>query len=114
MQSANCKVKIGSGVRRAATCGAAFALIAVAAPLVAQTRPAEPAGSSDVALNIPGVTAADANAERLIKVIVTGVGIDQAQAKANALAKAVEQAVGLMVDADTLIRNDEVLRDKVL
>lgn len=91
----------------------AFALVAGAAAGQPPGGGEGPAGS-DVALNIPGVTAADANAERMIKVIVTGVGVDQAQAKNNALAKAVEQAVGLMVDAQTLISNEDVLKEKVL
>ncbi len=111
MQIAKRKLQIGMF-------GAAILVLAIAAPLIAQQRSGGAGGeakaSSDVSLNIPGVTADDANAERLLKVIVTGVGLDPPQAKANALAKAVEQAVGLMVDAETLVQNDEVLRDNVL
>jgi len=46
--------------------------------------------------------------------VATGVGRDSAEALKNALRAAVEQAVGSMVDSETLIENEEVVSDKIL
>jgi len=46
-------------------------------------------------------------------VVVTGVGLDLDKAKQNGLSAAVEQVVGVHVQAETLVENDE-LREKIL
>ena len=46
-------------------------------------------------------------------VVATGVGLDVDKAKQNALSAAVEHVVGVHVQAETLVENDE-LREKVL
>jgi len=47
-------------------------------------------------------------------VLVTGSGADPSQAEKNALAQALERTIGVMVDGETLVRNDEVVRDEIL
>ena len=51
---------------------------------------------------------------KLMSVVVTGAGTDPDKAKYNALSNAVEQTVGVLVDAETLVENDKLVRDKVL
>lgn len=48
------------------------------------------------------------------EVVATGVGSDPQSAEQNALANAVEQVVGMLVDAETLVTNDQIVRDQVL
>lgn len=49
-----------------------------------------------------------------IEVISTGIGQDSDRALRNALRAAIEQAVGTMVDSETLAQNDEVINDQIL
>ena len=51
---------------------------------------------------------------KVLSVLVTGVGLDFNQAKRNALQRALEQALGTMVSSETLIKNRELVRDRVL
>jgi hypothetical protein len=51
---------------------------------------------------------------KVLSVLVTGVGLDFAQAKRNALQRALEQVLGTMVSSDTLIKNRELVREQVL
>ena len=48
------------------------------------------------------------------EVIVTGVGTDPEKAIQNAFSQAIEQTVGLLVDAETVVKNDELIHDEVL
>ncbi len=48
------------------------------------------------------------------EVVVTGVGVDPRNALQNAFSLAIEQTVGLLVDAETLVRNDQLIRDEIL
>jgi len=48
------------------------------------------------------------------KVVVNGVGIDNDRALKNALYNAIEQAVGLAVDAETIVKNETVVKDQIL
>lgn len=48
------------------------------------------------------------------EVVATGVGVDPQLATQNALINAVEQVVGILVDAETLVNNDQIVRDQVL
>ena len=50
----------------------------------------------------------------ILQVVASGVGIDEDKATQNALSNAIEQAIGVMVDAQTLVENDEIVSDKVL
>ncbi len=47
-------------------------------------------------------------------VVCSGTGKNQAEAEKAALRSAVEQAVGALVDADTLIQNDEIVSNQVI
>lgn len=64
-------------------------------------------------ITIPAFTFCD-EPEKIEKVIVTGVGIDADKAKQNAIRNAVEQVVGSYISSDTMVKNNTVLKDKVL
>jgi hypothetical protein len=49
-----------------------------------------------------------------IDVVISGVGKDADAALKNALRAAVEHAVGVMIDTETLVKNDEIVSDKIL
>ena len=53
-------------------------------------------------------------ADDTISVVATGLGKDSAAALKNALRAAVEQVVGSIVDTETLVKNEEVVSDKIL
>ena len=53
-------------------------------------------------------------AEQLVDVIAVGVGITQDEAHKAANKAAVAQVVGTMVDATTLVENDELVENKIL
>ena len=48
------------------------------------------------------------------QVVAEGVGATKSEAEKDAFRNAVRQVVGAVVDAETLIKNDEVIEDKVL
>lgn len=50
----------------------------------------------------------------IIEVVATGIGKDSDGALRNALRSAIEQAVGTLVDSETLAKNDEVVSDQIL
>lgn len=47
-------------------------------------------------------------------IIVTGYGTDHDQALKNALQSAVEQQVGVLIDSETIIKNDELIKNEIL
>jgi hypothetical protein len=47
-------------------------------------------------------------------IITTGYGIDKGTALKDAFRSAVEQYVGVLVDADTIVKNDELIKDEIL
>jgi len=49
-----------------------------------------------------------------MKVIVTGIGADADAARLNAIRNAVEQIIGVYVSADTLVKNQAILKDEIL
>jgi|LSQX01.2.fsa_nt_gb hypothetical protein len=49
-----------------------------------------------------------------IEILVGGAGLDEESAMNNAYQNAVKQAVGMYIDAETLVNNDEVVKDKIL
>jgi len=64
--------------------------------------------------SVSKVLASDVASSELIEVVATGVGEDLDAALYNAYSNAVQQALGMYVDAETLVRNDEIVRDQVL
>ena len=58
--------------------------------------------------------AATAQNAETITVTATGYGVDPAAAKKAAGRAAIEQVVGQLVDADTLVENDELVKDRIL
>lgn len=48
------------------------------------------------------------------EVVVTGVGVDPEKALQDAFSRAIEQIVGVLVDAETVVKNDQLIRDEVL
>lgn len=57
----------------------------------------------------PGPTAS-----ATIVVVATGVGVDADKSLRNAFRNAVEQAVGLVLDGETVVKNEEVIKDLIL
>ena len=53
-------------------------------------------------------------AEQLVDVVATGYGTTVREATKAALRSAVEQVVGTMVDATTLVENDKLIEDEIL
>jgi len=51
---------------------------------------------------------------RVAQVLAIGSGTDFSQAEKNALAQALERTIGVMVDAETIVRDDQVVRDEIL
>ena len=58
--------------------------------------------------------AAPAPSADVVKVVARGVGRDKETALKDAYRDAVERAVGLYVDAETMAKNDEIVKDQVL
>ncbi len=52
--------------------------------------------------------------DQLVDVVATGYGTTVREAKKAALRSAVEQVVGTMVDATTLVENDKLIEDEIL
>ena len=59
----------------------------------------------------PGLAVAQ---QGTLTVSARGIGLDQDAAKKDALINAMQQAVGSFLDSETLIENDEIIRDKIL
>ncbi len=59
-------------------------------------------------------TAPSASTDDQVEVISQGIGIDADAALRNAYSNAIQQALGLYVDAETLIENDQIIKDQVL
>ncbi len=49
-----------------------------------------------------------------VVVLASGVGTTAENAVKNALANAVEKAVGLVVDAETVVKNDQIIREQII
>jgi hypothetical protein len=81
-------VELDLGVKQTPQAGAAAGNAAEAA--VAQGRPA------------------------LVAVVATGVGDTPEAARQNAFSNAIEQVVGALVEAETIVKNDQLVRDQVL
>lgn len=57
---------------------------------------------------------ADEATKEYIEILVDGAGLDKESAMNNAYQNAVKQAVGLYIDAETLIDNNQEVKDKIL
>lgn len=55
-----------------------------------------------------------AEPEKIEKVVATGIGINLDKAKQNAIRNAVEQVIGTYVSSDTLVKNNQVIKDQIL
>ena len=67
-----------------------------------------------VGLLVPCLHAGEEKEAESIKVISAGMGVDSDAALKNALKNAVSQAVGSIIDSETMVKNDEVIEDKIL
>lgn len=115
---------------RTAVSAAMMFLLFCAAPGAAQQVPADPsrAGAQQgIGTGLPqavqagqpapasGQVAASApGAEPTITVVATGLGVTPDEALKAAFSSAVQQAVGTVVDAETLVRNDQLVKDQIL
>jgi len=52
--------------------------------------------------------------EQLVDVVATGYGTTVREATSAALRSAVEQVVGTMIDATTIVENDKIIEDEIL
>lgn len=52
--------------------------------------------------------------EEIVQVVATGVGKSVAEAKKEACRNAIQQVVGQMLDAETLVKNDQLVTDDIL
>jgi len=55
-----------------------------------------------------------ANDQETVVVVVEGVGLTAAAAEKQAFRAAVQQGVGVLVDATTIVKNDKLIEDKIL
>lgn len=76
-----------------------------------KSKPAT-AASLLTALLLP--LAASAQDAETVTVLATGYGVDPDAAKKAAGRAAIEQVVGQLVDAETLVENDELVKDRIL
>ena len=51
---------------------------------------------------------------QVMDVVATGVGANPEQAEENAFSAAIEQAIGILVNAETIVKNSQVIRDRIL
>jgi len=66
------------------------------------------------AILIPAVLRADEPDAEIITQVASGVGAGERQAEVEAVRAAVQQAAGSIISAETLIKNDQLINDKVL
>jgi high affinity Mn2+ porin len=52
--------------------------------------------------------------EETCQVVATGIGVDADKALKSAFSNAIQQAIGLVADAETIVKNDQVIREQVL
>ena len=58
--------------------------------------------------------AQDVQQDQSTEIVATGIGADPDGSLKNALTSAVEQAVGLVVDAETIVKNESIVKDQIL
>jgi hypothetical protein len=57
---------------------------------------------------------AQSDSQELRKVVATGAGMNEDQALKNAFTIAVEEVVGTIVDTETIVREDDTIRERIL
>jgi len=67
-----------------------------------------------IAAVITAMGFASAQGTEIVKVMGRGVGADKAEALKDAYRDAVERAVGLYVDAEQMMKNEELVKDQIL
>lgn len=65
------------------------------------------------AIAIPAESFAE-DIDEKISIVVQGVGLNQDAALRNAYNNAIQQAIGVYVDAETIAKNDQIIKDQVL
>ncbi len=88
-----------------------------ARPIAAPRQPTTPPKRGhNVADIVPGGGKGPAHAALPAgrELVVTGVGTDPDKAVQNAFSQVIEQTVGVLVDAETVVKNDELIRDEIL
>jgi hypothetical protein len=78
------------------------------------TKPPRSATAKGSASTIVVVTSGTGTKDQVTVVVVTGVGVTGDSALRNALSNAVQAAVGLVVDAETIVKNDKIIREQVI
>jgi len=73
-----------------------------------------PAISEPQASLAPSVSRRPVGSPTVAQVLAVGSGTDFSQAEKNALAQALERTIGVMVDAETIVRDDQLVRDEIL
>ena len=96
---------------------AAPAASVATSPIPASLLPAaSPKAEAGAVAPAPGndTTAVGSGNSDLVEVVAQGMGTDQTSALNNAYSNAVQQALGLYVDAETMVQNDQIVRDQIL
>jgi hypothetical protein len=77
-------------------------------------RDPEPTPGSSTVLPAEGSTEGAEPPSSVVTLTVEGVGVSKDDAERDAYRNAVRQVVGAYVDSETIVANDEVIRDKVI
>lgn len=85
-------------------------MLLMAAPLYAEVHDATVKQniSSDLQTNV------EEEEKEIKSVIATGYGVDHDAALKNALQTAVEQQIGILIDSETIIKNDNLIKNEIL
>ena len=68
-----------------------------------------------IAISILAVTMGSfAHEDEIVKVVGRGIGVDKTEALKDAYRDAVERAVGLYVDAEQMVQNEDLVKDQIL
>jgi hypothetical protein len=100
-------------IRREKTPSAGAGNAAVPSIVSPQSPGQAPRNVVDLDTGMPATRATTA-APQVKDIVVTGVGTDPDKALQNAFSQAIEQTVGVMVDAESVVKNDQLIRDEVL
>lgn len=84
----------------------AFCALIIAVAVFARAQDSAPPGES--------ASADSPDQQQTVVVVAAGIGRDDAGATKDALSNAVRQAIGEFVSAETLVKNDDVVRDQIL
>jgi hypothetical protein len=72
---------------------------------------AKPKAGNEIAVDFGGGKTAKS---QVMEVVAEGTGVDPEKAKLAAFSTAIEKAVGLLVDSESVVKNDQLIRDQVL